>query len=90
MPWLLLLKNNWRLLLAVAIFVAGWHSHVVYSGYKEQKKSAAVIKKLGEGQNEIIKFNADFDKGLMNVKDDCVSKPIPAPIRVLLSKPGVS
>jgi hypothetical protein len=85
--WLL---ANWKIVaIGSAIlmtFFAGWHSHTVYYGYKLQKEEVKIIKKLGEGQNEIIKFNQAFDKGLSNAKDDCISKPIPDSLRVLLGE----
>jgi hypothetical protein len=67
-----------------ASFAFGFYCHVVYAGYSQKKEQIKTIEKLGEGQNEIIKFNQDFDKGLVASKDDCVSKPIPDSLRLLL------
>lgn len=79
---------QFRIVAAVAgmalIFAAGWHGHTIYEGYRTNKTAAKVIKKLGDGQKKIINFNQDFDKGLSNAKDDCLSKPVPDSLRVLL------
>lgn len=62
----------------------GWHCNTIYRGYKSDKAKSAVIENLGKGQNEIIKFNQKFDKGVASAKDDCVNKPIPDSIGLLL------
>lgn len=65
-------------------FLFGWYCHVVYTGYRAEKAATKAITKLGEGQNEIIRFNQALDKGLAATKDDCIAKPIPDAIRVLI------
>lgn len=77
----------YAMMVAVAgLMFAGWYGHVVYSGYVAQQASEEAIKNLAEGQAEIINFNQDFDKGFIHAnQDDCVSKPIPDSLRLLLN-----
>lgn len=71
------------ILLSLGIII-GWHSQTVYNAYLLQKDEVKVIKKLGEGQANIIDFNQKFDKEKNVAKDDCINATIPAGIVGLL------
>lgn len=77
------------LALAAGLFAGGWYANTVWTGYQASNDKTKVIEDLGKGQTEIINFNQKFDKGAQHAKktktDDCLSKPIPDSIRVLLS-----
>ena len=69
----------------IGLFGSGWTTHSWYANSKIEKEKTKVIKKLGEGQNEIIKFNMALDKELANAKDDkCIDAAIPDGIRMQL------
>ncbi len=86
---LALLLGNGRLIgiaiAALVVFWGGWHSHTVYDGYKRDKEEVKVIKKLGEGQNGIIRFNSALDKAIKTSSDDCLNHSVPTAIRLLLT-----
>lgn len=78
------------LALATGLFAGGWYANTVWTGYQQNDEKTTVIDNLGKGQTDIINFNQNFDKGISNAKDDCISKPIPDSLRLLLStRPGV-
>lgn len=76
------------LALATGLFAGGWYANTVWTGYQASDDKTKAIEELGKGQNEIIDFNQKFDKGAQDAKktntDDCLAKPIPNSIRVLL------
>lgn len=80
--------SNWKTIAAgvaiAGIFFAGWHGHTIYDGYKTDKEKTKIITKIGKGQTDIVNFNQAFDKEKANAKDDCIDKPIPDGIRLLL------
>jgi hypothetical protein len=77
------------LALALGLFVGGWYANTVWTGYQQNDDKTKVIEDLGKGQTDIINFNQDFDKGAQDAKktntDDCLAKPIPNAIRLLLT-----
>lgn len=81
--------NAWiKVAIAAALVFSGWYARIVYDGYLDNKNKTEAVTDLGKGQNEIINFNQNFDKGLADAqheKDACVSQPIPDALRVLLS-----
>lgn len=70
--------------LFAAGLVTGWRAEVWHEAYKLEKIEDKTIKKLGEGESNIIDFNQKFSKETINAKDDCLNKPIPTNIIGLL------
>ncbi len=83
------LRVYFFLALAAGLIATGWYAHVVFSGYLQNNDKKVAIENLGKGQRDIINFNQEFDKEArdveQNAKDDCMGKPIPNSIRLLLS-----
>lgn len=79
---------NWKLLAIsgafAAIFFAGWHGHTWYDAYHLKSAEEKAIEKLGEGSSKIIEFNQKLDKEVANAKDDCVNRPMPDGVRLLI------
>ena len=69
----------------LALLYAGWHSRTIYDGYIADKQKTKVIEKLGEGQNDIIRFNSAADKAIRASKyDKCINSTIPKEVLNLL------
>jgi len=86
MSFLSLLTNPKTIaIIAISSFIGGWHAQTIYDGYIADKGKTKVIKKLGDGQNEIIKFNSAADKAIRASKDDkCLDSEIPKEVLNLL------
>ena len=79
------LLKYWRVIAAVGIFFAGWHAQTIYNGYIADKAKTNAIENLGEGMNEIVKFNGKLDKAVRKANDDCINRAIAPDIRLLLT-----
>ena len=82
---MMILLKYWRVIAAIAIFLAGWHAQTIYNGYIADKAKTNAIENLGKAMNENIKFNQKLDKAVRKANDDCINRAIDPDIRVLLT-----
>jgi len=62
----------------------GYHYRVLVDDGVNLVVAKEQVKKAQTGETNIIKFNQDFKKDTQHVKDNCVSRPLPADIKRLL------